>query len=60
MVANKKSGDVMKEDLGLFLNEHTNVFVDWLVQVLEKLKKVTLGEFNDLLIHDQAQTKAQA
>ena len=43
MVANKKTPDVMKEDLGLFLNDTTEVFVDWLAKVLEKLKKVTLG-----------------
>ena len=44
MVANQKSQDVMKEDLGLFLNENTEIFVNWLAQVLDKLKKVTLGK----------------
>ncbi len=44
MVANKKGPDVMRKDLGLFLNERTNEFVDWLEGVLDKLEKVTLGE----------------
>ena len=41
MVANQKSAEVMKADLGLFLNEHTEVFVEWLVKVLDRLKAVT-------------------
>lgn len=40
MVANRKSPDQMKQDLGLFLNEHNQVFVDWLDHVLQKLQKV--------------------
>ncbi len=46
MVANKKGADVMRKDLGLFLNERTNEFVDWLVGVLNRLEKVTLGMFD--------------
>ena len=34
----------MLEDLGLFLNEHTDPFVNWLWDVLEKLKQVTMGK----------------
>ncbi len=45
MVANHKDEDTMRGDLQLFLNENTDAFVDWLVVVLNKLKKVTLGEF---------------
>ena len=45
MVANQKGPDVMKQDLGLFLNEHTEVFVDWLSKVLDRLKKVTMGKY---------------
>jgi len=43
MVANKKPADQMKMDLGLFLNDHTEAFVDWLQKVLAKLEKVTLS-----------------
>ena len=35
---------VMEEDLGLFLNNNTTAFTNWLHAVLEKLKKVTLEE----------------
>lgn len=41
MVVNQKTEEQMRDDLGLFLNENTEVFVTWLAQVLEKLKKVT-------------------
>ena len=44
MIANHKTGEQMAEDLRLFLNENTDGFVEWLVQVLAKLKKVTAGE----------------
>ncbi|TRY78838.1 hypothetical protein TCAL_06758 [Tigriopus californicus] len=40
MVANRKSPEQMKQDLGLFLNEHNQVFVDWLDHVLQQLQKV--------------------
>ena len=43
MVANKKDGPAMRADLQLFLNANTEVFVEWLQKVLEKLKKVTKG-----------------
>lgn len=43
MVVNQKTEQQMRDDLGLFLNENTEVFVVWLAQVLEKLKKVTTG-----------------
>ena len=43
MVVNQKTETQMRDDLGLFLNENTEVFVTWLAQVLEKLKKVTTG-----------------
>lgn len=42
MVANKRSRDQMVEDLSLFLDKNTEVFVNWLHQVLEKLQEVTL------------------
>lgn len=32
----------MTEDLSLFLDKNTDVFVNWLHQVLEKLQEVTL------------------
>lgn len=44
MIANHKTGEHMADDLRLFLNENTDGFVEWLVQVLAKLKKVTAGE----------------
>ena len=44
MIANNKTGEQMADDLRLFLNENTDGFVEWLVQVLAKLKKVTAGE----------------
>lgn len=42
MVANKRSREQMIEDLSLFLDKNTDVFVNWLHQVLEKLQEVTL------------------
>lgn len=42
MVANKRSKEQMIEDLSLFLDKNTDVFVNWLHQVLEKLQEVTL------------------
>ena len=44
MIANHKTGEHMADDLRLFLNENTDGFVEWLVQVLAKLKKVTAGK----------------
>ena len=46
MVANNKDRATMEADLRLFLNEHTDPFVDWLAKVLDKLKKVKMGEFS--------------
>lgn len=42
MVANKRSKEQMTSDLSLFLGKNTDVFVNWLHQVLEKLEEVTL------------------
>ena len=44
MVANNRTKSQMEEDLGLFLNNNTTAFTNWLHAVLEKLKKVTLEE----------------
>jgi len=44
MVANKRTKEQMEDDLGLFLNNNTTAFTNWLHAVLEKLQKVTLGE----------------
>ena len=44
MVANNRNKEQMEEDLGLFLNNNTKAFTNWLHAVLEKLKKVTLEE----------------
>ena len=44
MVANNRTKTQMEEDLGLFLNNNTTAFTNWLHAVLEKLKKVTLEE----------------
>ncbi|EAT36835.1 AAEL011111-PA, partial [Aedes aegypti] len=42
MVANKRSRQQMVDDLTLFLGSQTEVFVNWLHQVLQKLEEVTL------------------
>ncbi|XP_065095042.1 zinc finger CCCH domain-containing protein 13 [Ochlerotatus camptorhynchus] len=42
MVANKRSRQQMIDDLTLFLGAQTEVFVNWLHQVLQKLEEVTL------------------
>lgn len=42
MVANKRSRQQMVDDLTLFLGAQTEVFVNWLHQVLQKLEEVTL------------------
>uniref|UniRef100_U5EVZ3 Zinc finger CCCH domain-containing protein 14 n=1 Tax=Corethrella appendiculata TaxID=1370023 RepID=U5EVZ3_9DIPT len=44
MVANKRSKQQMVDDLNLFLGSHTEVFVNWLHQVLQKLQEVTLPQ----------------
>lgn len=44
MVANNRTKVQMEDDLGLFLNNNTGAFTNWLHAVLEKLKKVTLEE----------------
>lgn len=45
MVVNKKSRQQMHDDLKLFLEDCTTVFVDWLHdQVLKKLQKVTVAK----------------
>ena len=45
MVVNKKSRLQMHEDLHLFLEDNTTLFVDWLHdQVLKKLQKVTVAK----------------
>ena len=44
MVANNRNREQMEDDLGLFLNNNTKAFTNWLHAVLEKLKKVTLEE----------------
>lgn len=41
MVANKRSKSQMTDDLSLFLGKHTESFVKWLHQVLEKLQEVS-------------------
>jgi len=53
MVANKKDGEQMKKDLGLFLNDHTDDFVDWLQKVLAKLERVTLGGTSSSGVHKE-------
>uniref|UniRef100_A0A8W7PK10 Zinc finger CCCH domain-containing protein 14 n=1 Tax=Anopheles coluzzii TaxID=1518534 RepID=A0A8W7PK10_ANOCL len=42
MVANKRSRQQMVDDLSLFLGAQTEIFVNWLHQVLQKLQEVTL------------------
>lgn len=42
MVANKRTKSQMETDLQLFLRSNTKAFVDWLQQVLKKLKEVRL------------------
>ncbi|XP_040567814.1 uncharacterized protein Nab2 isoform X2 [Lepeophtheirus salmonis] len=40
MLVNKKPKETLTQDLKLFLNKNTDTFVDWLLNVLEKLDKV--------------------
>lgn len=42
MVANKRTKAQMEDDLQLFLRSDTEVFVEWLQQVLKKLKEVQI------------------
>ncbi len=44
MVANKRGDDALRSDLGLFLGDSTEEFVQWLLGVLHRLEKVTVGE----------------
>lgn len=44
LVANKKTSDQMREDLGLFLHQHAETFTVWLQEILNKLKQVTKGK----------------
>ncbi|KAH9633613.1 hypothetical protein HF086_014581 [Spodoptera exigua] len=43
MVANKRTRAQMEDDLQLFLGDNTELFVNWLHQVLKKLQKVTVA-----------------
>ncbi|CAK1543194.1 unnamed protein product [Leptosia nina] len=42
MVANKRTQTQMEDDLQLFLGDNTELFVNWLHQVLKKLQEVTV------------------
>ncbi|KAG6442466.1 hypothetical protein O3G_MSEX002372 [Manduca sexta] len=42
MVANKRTRSQMEDDLQLFLGDNTELFVNWLHQVLKKLQEVTV------------------
>ncbi|XP_052749602.1 zinc finger CCCH domain-containing protein 14 [Galleria mellonella] len=42
MVANKRTRAQMEDDLQLFLGDNTDLFVNWLHQVLKKLQEVTV------------------
>lgn len=42
MVANKRTKAQMEDDLQLFLRSDTQIFVEWLQQVLKKLKEVQI------------------
>ncbi|XP_026328018.1 zinc finger CCCH domain-containing protein 14-like [Hyposmocoma kahamanoa] len=42
MVANKRTRTQMEDDLQLFLGDNTELFVNWLHQVLKKLQEVTI------------------
>lgn len=42
MVANKRTRGQMEEDLQLFLGDNTELFVNWLHQVLKKLQQVSV------------------
>lgn len=42
MVANKRTRSQMESDLSLFLADHTEEFVNWIQQVLKKLREVRL------------------
>lgn len=43
MVANKRTRAQMEDDLQLFLGDNTELFVNWLHQVLKKLQEVTVA-----------------
>ncbi|XP_038212638.1 titin isoform X3 [Zerene cesonia] len=43
MVANKRTQLQMEDDLQLFLGDNTELFVNWLHQVLKKLQEVTVA-----------------
>ncbi|XP_046382945.1 zinc finger CCCH domain-containing protein 14 isoform X2 [Ischnura elegans] len=46
MVANNRSKTEMIDDLQLFLGAHTEKFISWLLQVLQKLQEVTLASLD--------------
>ncbi|XP_071441241.1 zinc finger CCCH domain-containing protein 14 isoform X2 [Hetaerina americana] len=46
MVANNRTKIEMVEDLQLFLGTHTEKFISWLLQVLQKLQEVTLASLD--------------
>lgn len=55
MVANKRTRTQMEDDLQLFLGDNTELFVNWLHQVLKKLQEVTvtapLSMFSPLIFY---------
>ncbi|XP_044729163.1 zinc finger CCCH domain-containing protein 14 [Chrysoperla carnea] len=46
MVANHRSKEMMLEDLQLFLDSNTQIFVNWLHHVLQKLHEVTVSSID--------------
>ncbi|XP_049875337.1 zinc finger CCCH domain-containing protein 14 isoform X2 [Pectinophora gossypiella] len=47
MVANKRTRTQMEDDLQLFLGDNTELFVNWLHQVLKKLQEVTIAPLRE-------------
>ncbi|GBP69079.1 Zinc finger CCCH domain-containing protein 14 [Eumeta japonica] len=60
MVANKRTRAQMEDDLQLFLGDNTQLFVNWLHQVLKKLEEVTVTTpLSQIEKHDKAKSKSE-
>ncbi|CAH0400211.1 unnamed protein product [Chilo suppressalis] len=60
MVANKRTRTQMEDDLQLFLGDNTNLFVNWLHQVLKKLQEVTVTTPLKTIEHEVIKEKSSS
>ncbi|XP_075976997.1 nuclear polyadenosine RNA-binding 2 isoform X2 [Anticarsia gemmatalis] len=60
MVANKRTRAQMEDDLQLFLGDNTELFVNWLHQVLKKLQEVTVAAPALIVERDKSKERSRS